>query len=88
MRKLLLILILNLPIAAQAQDCSALRRACQMKGQLGEVGEGNCQRYREQCARPPHRADRCAQLRQACMYKNEMGETGQGNCQRYREECR
>jgi hypothetical protein len=30
-------------------DCDALRRACQMRDQLGERGEGNCRRYRETC---------------------------------------
>ena len=30
-------------------DCGELRAACLRKEQLGEVGQGNCQRYREQC---------------------------------------
>jgi hypothetical protein len=30
-------------------DCGELRRACLYKGELGEVGRGNCQRYRELC---------------------------------------
>ncbi len=31
------------------QDCEELRRACLHKDELGEQGEGNCQRYRETC---------------------------------------
>jgi hypothetical protein len=31
------------------QDCKELRRACLHKDELGEQGEGNCQRYRETC---------------------------------------
>jgi hypothetical protein len=30
-------------------DCHALRQACLRKGELGEEGRGNCQRYRETC---------------------------------------
>jgi hypothetical protein len=30
-------------------DCRSLRRACLYKEELGEVGRGNCQRYRELC---------------------------------------
>jgi hypothetical protein len=30
-------------------DCRELRRACLYKEELGEVGRGNCQRYRELC---------------------------------------
>ena len=31
------------------QECKELRRACLHKDELGEQGEGNCQRYRETC---------------------------------------
>lgn len=30
-------------------NCRELRRACLNKEELGEVGRGNCQRYRELC---------------------------------------
>lgn len=30
-------------------NCRELRRACLYKRELGEVGMGNCQRYRELC---------------------------------------
>jgi hypothetical protein len=33
------------------QDCKELRRACLHKDELGEQGEGNCQRYRETCGK-------------------------------------
>ena len=40
-------------IIEQAQDesryCRRLRRACENKDIRGEVGEGNCRRYRRQC---------------------------------------
>ena len=66
--------------------CETLRRACANKRELGEVGEGNCRRYREECS--GRSASYCARLRQACLYKGELGEVGEGNCRRYREECR
>ena len=66
--------------------CETLRRACANKGALGETGEGNCRRYREECG--GRGASNCARLRQACLYKGERGETGEGNCRRYRELCR
>jgi hypothetical protein len=66
--------------------CDTLRRACANKGELGERGEGNCRRYREECGN--RGASNCARLRQACIYKGELGERGEGNCRRYREECR
>ena len=31
------------------ENCRELRRACLNKEELGEVGRGNCQRYREMC---------------------------------------
>jgi hypothetical protein len=67
-------------------QCETLRRACEKKRELGEVGEGNCRRYRENCG--DRSASYCAHLRRACLYKEERGEVGQGNCRRYREECR
>ncbi len=65
--------------------CEELRRACEYKERLGEQGQGNCRRYREECGRP---RVSCEYLRRACIFKDERGETGAGNCRRYREECR
>ena len=31
-------------------DCRELRAACMHKEELGEMGQGNCQRYRELCS--------------------------------------
>jgi hypothetical protein len=31
--------------------CRRLRRACEFKRERGEVGEGNCARYRRHCGR-------------------------------------
>ena len=78
--------------AADAQSCRELQRACQMKDSLGERGEGNCRRFREQCGGRDigdrdSRGNRCERLRRACMFKDERGQRGEGNCQRYREEC-
>jgi hypothetical protein len=64
--------------------CQRLRRACIYKEQRGEVGEGNCRRYRQECG---GRASYCERLRRACIYKEERGEVGEGNCRRYRNEC-
>jgi len=65
--------------------CERLRRACAYKEQRGEVGEGNCRRYRAECS---GRVSYCERLRRACFNKEERGEVGQGNCRRYRSECR
>ena len=35
--------------AADRGECRELRAACLHKGELGERGRGNCQRYREVC---------------------------------------
>lgn len=64
--------------------CERLRRACVYKEERGEVGEGNCRRYREECG---GRVSYCERLRRACINKEERGEVGYGNCRRYREEC-
>jgi len=64
--------------------CARLRRACEFKSERGEVGEGNCRRYRSECL---GRSSHCERLRRACMYKSERGEVGEGNCRRYRAEC-
>jgi hypothetical protein len=64
--------------------CERLRRACFYKEERGEVGEGNCRRYREECG---NRQSYCERLRRACVYKEYRGEVGEGNCRRYRREC-
>jgi uncharacterized low-complexity protein len=64
--------------------CARLRRACEYKHERGEVGEGNCRRYRSECL---GRSSYCERLRRACVYKGERGEVGEGNCRRYRAEC-
>lgn len=70
--------------------CDQLRRACENKDALGEGGQGNCRRFREECGRParPSRRDVCQELRQACLNKDQLGEQGRGNCREYRETCR
>lgn len=68
--------------------CEQLRRACEMKDQLGERGEGNCRRYRITCLQRPVREVSCSELRRACLFKDEIGERGSGNCRRYRSLCR
>jgi hypothetical protein len=67
--------------------CDQLRRACENKDALGEQGQGNCRRFREECGRPVRR-DVCRELREACLYKDQLGERGRGNCREYRETCR
>ena len=64
--------------------CERLRRACEYKNARGEVGEGNCRRYRAECG---GRVSYCERLRRACYNKDARGEVGQGNCRRYRSEC-
>jgi hypothetical protein len=68
---------------ASGDYCAYLRYKCNHKGQLGEYGEGNCRRYRQECGQISY----CERLRRACIYKEERGEEGQGNCRRYRYEC-
>lgn len=63
--------------------CERLRRACIYREERGEVGEGNCRRYHNECGRE----NRCESLRRACIYKEERGQEGQGNCRRYHNEC-
>ena len=71
-------------ILAQWGYCQRLRWRCEHKYELGQEGQGNCQRYREECG---GRASYCERLRWRCEHKYELGQEGQGNCQRYREEC-
>jgi hypothetical protein len=97
------VVIFVLPISASAQSieigpggvrigrsghCEELRRACENKDRLGERGEGNCRRYREECGRRRSRQEVCAELRSACLNKDRLGEQGEGNCRRYRQTCR
>lgn len=70
---------------ASAQNCAELRRACEMKRELGEQGRGNCRAYREQCTQQEE--VNCSALRVKCMFKQELGEEGQGNCRAYRQNC-
>ena len=35
----------------ESRYCRRLRRACEYKDVRGEVGEGNCRRYRRECGR-------------------------------------
>ena len=64
--------------------CARLRNACENKDRRGEVGEGNCRRYRAECGQ---RISYCERLRRACVNKDRRGEVGEGNCRRYRNEC-
>ena len=66
------------------RSCERLRRACENKDRRGEVGEGNCRRYRAECG---ERMSYCDRLRRACENKDRRGEVGEGNCRRYRNEC-
>ncbi|KOR31157.1 hypothetical protein TI04_02340 [Achromatium sp. WMS2] len=68
-------------------SCEDLRLACIHKERLGEVGEGNCRRYRENCGRDSGMSH-CQRLRWKCMHKEEIGGVGRGYCGRYRRECR
>jgi hypothetical protein len=33
----------------ESRYCRRLRRACENKAERGEMGEGNCRRYRREC---------------------------------------
>lgn len=72
--------------AETVQDsyCGRLRRGCINREEWGEVGQGNCRRYRQECGGG---RSYCQRLREACIYKEERGEVGEGNCRRYRREC-
>jgi hypothetical protein len=37
------------PAQYESRYCRRLRRACENKDVRGEVGEGNCRRYRREC---------------------------------------
>jgi hypothetical protein len=38
-------------LVQDSRYCRRLRRACEFKEERGEVGEGNCRRYRRECRR-------------------------------------
>ena len=38
-------------LVQESRYCRRLRRACEFKDERGEVGEGNCRRYRRECGR-------------------------------------
>jgi len=63
--------------------CQRLRYHCEHKYELGESGEGNCRRYKEECGDQSY----CRQLRYRCEHKYELGESGEGNCRRYHQQC-
>ena len=66
-------------------DCEDLRRACLDKDAMGERGQGNCKRYREQCHVSP---DHCARLLKACLRKDAESPKRKRSCRHYRLECR
>jgi hypothetical protein len=78
----------TMSIAQPRINCGELQRACAMKEQLGEKGEGNCRRFRQLCGDVDVRQRQCVELRRACLNKDRLGERGEGNCRRYREVCR
>jgi hypothetical protein len=94
-------LILGFPIPnplavseANAQSCRELRKACLMKDELGEQGQGNCRRYRDTCQGGGDVQQTggavgggCEVLRQMCLHKDDLGMQGMGNCRRYRDMC-
>ena len=58
----------------QGGDCRDLRRACEMKDELGE-GDENCVKFRKSCSpSTPH--VNCEWLRDACIYREELGIKG------------
>ncbi|MEI6415883.1 MAG: hypothetical protein WCP34_16725 [Pseudomonadota bacterium] len=71
-------------IPVRSGHCEDLRLACENKDRLGEAGQGNCRKYREECG---NRQKHCQNLRWRCMHKDDTGEEGKGLCRRYREEC-
>ena len=87
------LLFVALPIPSEAQDCRALRFACEHKDEMGLQGAGTCRRFDAQCgdARERPVADpapnNCRQLRWACEHKDQLGLQGAGACRRFRETC-
>lgn len=73
----------SMVVRVESRNCRELRLACKKKDELGERGEGNCRRYREECGE-----NHCARLRHDCMNKERTGREGEGLCRRYRHECR
>ena len=85
------LLLVALPIPSQAQDCRALRFACEHKDELGLQGAGTCRRFDAQCRdvgeQPAAFPNNCRQLRWACEHKDQLGLQGAGTCRRFRETC-
>lgn len=87
------LLFVVLPTPSYAQDCRALRYACEHKDELGLRGAGTCRRFNDQCGRetfvsgPSPFSATCRQLRWACENKDRLGLEGAGTCRRYRETC-
>jgi hypothetical protein len=85
------LLLVALPTPSYAQDCSALRYACQHKDELGLQGAGTCRRFDELCPRGrvifEPAPNTCRQLRWACEHKDQLGLQGAGTCRRFRETC-
>ena len=73
------------PVQFWGDYCERLRRRCVYKEYRGEVGEGNCRRYRAECLGSHYTY--CQWLRRACIFKEFRGEVGEGNCRRYRGFC-
>ena len=90
MRIVLAVLIfLANPVLAQTPqsgDCRDLRRACEMKDELGE-GNENCVRYQRDCSpNTPH--VNCVWIRTGCLWAEELGLNHRTVCQSYRENCK
>ena len=65
-------------------SCDDLRRACLDKDAIGEQGQGNYWRYRDQCGPDP---DQCARMLEACIHKTKRGLEAKRSCRHYRFEC-
>lgn len=59
--------------------CETLRRACLYKEQLGEVGDGNCRRYRRECGGG-------GGFRESPRYDRQYGGGG-GRCTYWQNRC-
>jgi hypothetical protein len=73
-----------IPTLAAAQDCRSLRQACLMRDSLGERGEGNCRRFRDQCGSGGNRGGIIGGIGEI------VGGGGGGNgnrCERLRRAC-
>jgi hypothetical protein len=73
----------SMVVHVESRYCRELNLACRKKEELGERGQGNCRKYREECGH-----DRCQRLRHDCLNKERTGREGEGLCRQYRHECR